>query len=68
MNVNPMYELVARHQHEPDMPRADEFRMLQEARQRSGAKGFLAKFFDRLTKHNKAVVERVPETKPRAAV
>ena len=68
MMVNPMYDVVTRRLHEEDMRRAEEFRMVQEARERTVTSGVLARFFDRLIRHDKVVVERVPEGEPRPAL
>lgn len=55
--LNPMYDTVTRHQHEQDMRRASEFRLIRDARRRNGSIGLFAKIASRFTGSNEATVE-----------
>jgi hypothetical protein len=65
--LNPMYDIVTNHQHEQDMRRAAEFRLIRDGRRRSGSMSLFAKFIGRMSGSDEAIVERVPEQNARAA-
>lgn len=63
--LNPMYDTVTRAQHQEDIRRAANFRAAREARQRSGAMGFMWKLYGRLSISNETGNESAVECNPR---
>jgi hypothetical protein len=65
--VNPMYDTVTRVQHQEDIRRAAKFRLIKDARRRTGSIGFVSKILGRFTGSDEAVVDCAPECNPRTA-
>ncbi len=64
--MNTSYTIVTTAQHQEDIRRAAEFRMVRDAGSRTGARGFAARIYSRFVNGTEAAAECACERKPQA--
>jgi hypothetical protein len=65
--LNPMYVGVTTAQHQEDLRRASEYRQVRDARQRTGERNVIVRFFNRLTETRSVAHDRTVECNPRVS-